>query len=72
MVLVDHQIPGGQIRIGLQLLPVGGLLFDWAGALFGSAGLALGDDRQLQPGILHPPRQPAHREEDLSRPRQGF
>ena len=72
VVLVDHQIPGGQIRIGLQLLPVGGLLFDRAGALLGSAGLALGDDRQLQPGILHPPGQPAHSEEDLSRPRQGF
>ena len=72
VVLVDHQVPGGQIRIGLQLLPVGGLLFDRAGPLSNAAGLALGDDCQLQPGVLHPPGQPPHSEEDLPRPGQGL
>ena len=70
MVLVDHQVAGGEVGIGLELLAVGGLLF-LPGPLLGGC-LALGDDGQLQVGVLHAAGQAAHGEHDLSRFGQGL
>ena len=48
VVLVDHQVPGGQVRVGLELLPVG-VLFDPLALPHGRSGeLPLRQHRQLQ------------------------
>ena len=70
MVLVDHQVAGGEVGVGLELLAVGGLLF-LPGPLLGG-GLALGDDGQLQVGVFHTAGQAAHSEHDLTRFGQGL
>ena len=48
VVLVDHQVAGGQVRVGLELLPVG-VLFDPLALPHGRSGeLPLRQHRQLQ------------------------
>ena len=75
MVLVDHQVPGGQVGVGLQLLPVGGALLGGgpgAGGFSCAPLLTLGDDGQLQIRVLQPAGQSPHREDDLPRLGQGL
>ena len=50
VVLVDHQIARGEVGVGLQLLPVGGVLR--AAGLLASRLLPLGEDGQLQLRVL--------------------
>ena len=70
VMLVDHQVPGGQVGIGLQLLPVGGRLP--GPGLFQCRPLSLGEYRQTGLRVLHPGGQAAHRDQGLPRPREGL
>ena len=68
MVLMNHQVAGGQVGVGLQLLPVGGVFP--GPRLFDGPRVALCDDGQLDGWILHSPGQAAHGDDRLPRPGQ--
>ena len=65
VVLVNHQVTGGQVGIGLQLLPVGGIPLPPGPAHRRTA--PLGDHRQLDLGIFHTGGQAAQGDDDLPR-----
>ena len=73
---MDHQVPGGQIRKGIQLLPVGGALFGGGfppGLGFGNE-LTLRQHRQLGKGIFQTVGQGSLAQQNLpglGKPRQG-
>ena len=72
MVGVDHQITGGQIGVGLDLLPVTVALGRLSPPLLPAdrgGELSLGEDRQLQLGPLRPGGETAQGDPDL--PRRG-
>ena len=73
MLLVDHQIAGGQIRKGAELLAVGGAALFGGGsgpALLPADELALAEHRQTDLRVLHARGQAALDEEDLPGLRQ--
>ena len=67
VLVMDHQVAGGQVREGSQLLPVGGAGF--LGLCLGGLPdhkLALRENRQLQIGVLHAEGQVPLRQKDLA------
>ena len=72
---MNHQIAGGQIGEGAELLPVGGAGFLPGSGLFldfpPAEKLALGENGQMAQGILHAIGQAAVGEQNLSGTRQG-
>ena len=62
VVLMDHQVPWGQVGVGVQLLTVGDLLFDPA-LLARGGGPALGEHGDVGGGILKTGRQAPYGED---------
>ena len=67
VVLMDHQIPHGEVGVGPQLLPVrDGLVF----FLLSRGGLPLGEHGKFSPRVLRPGGEPPHRDDRLAGRRQ--
>ena len=64
VVLVDHQVAGGEVGVGLQLLPVGGV--PPGAGLPGGGFLSLCEDGQLDGGVLKAAGQPPHGDDHLA------
>ena len=67
VVLVNHQVPGGQVREGIQLLTVGGGFFRrFSGSLPVGNELAFREDGKTAHGILHAIGQAPLRQKNLT------
>ena len=71
VVLVDHQVPGGQVGEGFQLLPVGPLGLGGPALPGGGRSAPLRQDGELPVGEVEAPGEPAHRQEDAAGLGQG-
>ena len=67
-MFVDHQIAGGEVGVGFELLAVGAVLL--LAGLFGGRLLPLGEDSQLHLRVLKAVGQPAHGDDHLAGPGQ--
>ena len=67
VVLMDHQVPGGQVGIGFEFGAVG----HRPARLFGGGALPLGEDGKAQGGELQPRREAPHGNDGFPRLGQG-
>ena len=71
VVLVDHIVPHGQVRVALDALAVGRQLFPGPGLFApGADQLGVGEHRQLDARVLHARGEGPHADADLAEVRQ--